>query len=80
MAVVGNLVYQISGDSSQLDSQLSKTDKQVSGLSKGIKLLGGAIAGAFAVRSIFSFGKSLVTSAGQFEQLNYLHHLIRNLS
>jgi len=74
-SVIGKLIYKITGDSSQLDKNLKKSDKEVKGFGKtlgtlGKLLKGTAVAGAisFAAKKILDLGKAVINSASDAEE------------
>ena len=67
---IGELVYKITGDSSSLNKQIKKSDKQVSTFSSTVKTLGVSLLAIFGAGKIISGVKSFVNNAAAFEQLN----------
>ena len=64
----GEIVWKITGDKSGLDKSLRDSKKEAKGLGKAMNKIGGIIAGAFAVKSIFNFGKSLVKAGSDAQE------------
>lgn len=53
----------------EVSEGFKKTDKQVGGLSKGLKAFGAAVVSSFAVSAVVGFGRKVAETRGQFQKL-----------
>ncbi len=70
MGIFSNLIVMLGLDDKGFSSGLKKAKKETTLFSKGMKKLGGAIAGAFAVGKIVNFGRELVKRRTEAEGVN----------
>ena len=69
MAQLQDLKVKISLDNSQFQSGIDKVEKQTSSLGASMKKLGGVIAGAFATKAVFDFGKKVASVGMEYNAL-----------
>ena len=74
-SVIGKLIYKITGDTSQLDKSVKKTNKEVKTFGKSLGNLGKLIRGAavtgaiiFAAKKVFEFGRAFIGAASDAEE------------
>lgn len=66
--MVSNLTVKIGADIDGLRNELNKATGQLQGFGKGMKKIGGMVAGAFAVGGMISFGKEVFNVTAQFQK------------
>ena len=69
MAQLQDLKVKISLDNSQFQSGINNIEKQTSSLGSSMKKLGGVIAGAFATKAVFDFGKKVASVGMEYNAL-----------
>ena len=69
MAQLQDLKVKISLDNSQFQSGINNIEKQTSSLGASMKKLGGVIAGAFATKAVFDFGKKVASVGMEYNAL-----------
>lgn len=72
---IGDLFYKITGDSSALDKNIKKSNKEVGLFGKGLSSVGGIIKGALftgaliaGARKVAEFGKQIITAASNTQE------------
>ena len=70
-AVVGELVWKVTGDTSGIDKSLKQTDQKAQGLAGNFKsamgIMAGAVVGAGIAKKIFDIGKASLKAAANME-------------
>ncbi|NCB47709.1 hypothetical protein EOM81_11915, partial [bacterium] len=70
-AVVGELVWKVTGDTSGIDKSLKQTDQKTQGLAGNFKsamgIMAGAVVGAGIAKKIFDIGKASIKAAADME-------------
>ena len=69
MAQLQDLKVKISLDNSQFQSGINNIEKQTSSLGASMKKLGGIVAGAFATKAVFDFGKKVASVGMEYNAL-----------
>ena len=69
MAQLQDLKVKISLDNSQFQSGINNIEKQTSSLGSSMKKLGGIVAGAFAGKAVFDFGKKVASVGMEYNAL-----------
>ena len=69
MAQLQDLKVKISLDNSQFQSGINNIERQTSSLGSSMKKLGGVIAGAFATKAVFDFGKKVASVGMEYNAL-----------
>ena len=69
MAQLQDLKVKISLDNSQFQSGINNIEKQTNTLGSSMKKLGGVIAGAFATKAVFDFGKKVASVGMEYNAL-----------
>jgi len=66
---IGALVVRIEANLKDFQKGVNQVTKKTEGFSKTVKKIGGVIAGAFAVKAIVSFGKTMITAASDATEM-----------
>ena len=66
---IGALVVRIEANLKNFEGNMNKATKRVDGFGSTVKKIGGLIAGAFAVKAIVGFGKTMVTAASDAKEM-----------
>lgn len=66
---IGALVVRIEANLKNFEGNMNKATKRVDGFGSTVKKIGGLIAGAFAVKAIVNFGKTMVTAASDAKEM-----------
>jgi hypothetical protein len=66
--MVSNLTVKVGADIEGLKKGLNQASGQLQSFNKGIAVLGGAVAGAFAVDKIIDFGKAVFDTTAKFQK------------
>ena len=69
MAQLQDLKVKISLDNSQFQSGINKVEQQTNTLGSSMKKLGGIVAGAFATKAVFDFGKKVASVGMEYNAL-----------
>lgn len=69
MAQLQDLKVKISLDNSQFQSGINKVEQQTNTLGSSMKKLGGVVAGAFATKAVFDFGKKVASVGMEYNAL-----------
>lgn len=55
-SILAKMALQIGANTTEMKKGLKDARQEISGFTKGLKMVGGALAGAFAIKSVFEFG------------------------